>query len=279
MAELGHSPVPLTVAKAQVKFPAMSSTSLLKRLAPPVFVSLVRSIRAGRSYPTWQAATAAAESYDVERLNAFRIARYLANPGQTADLRGNPIGLVTRLLGPGQHIVDFGGSGGELALALRLQDPSRRLTVVESPGLVKAVRPLDGVVFSDAMPDAMDVFYTSSTIQYLDDPYGLMDQAFQSTAKAVIVVRNSFAEREIFRVQTSRLFDHGFGVIPPGFANASIKTAHRTIVESRIDEIAARRGFDKTYRVVLPRAGFGSDWEVSLVYLRSEGPSAVPRAG
>ncbi|WP_245424961.1 hypothetical protein [Rhizobium sp. M10] len=94
----------------------------------------------------------------------------------------------------------------------------------------------------------MTVFYSSGTLQYLEDPYGLWAEALRKTIGYAFLARNAFSETQSFRVQHSMLFDNGAGPIPEGFENAVTRYPHRTISEGKLVQIAEENGFELAQR-------------------------------
>jgi putative methyltransferase (TIGR04325 family) len=93
------------------------------------------------------------------------------------------------------------------------------------------------------LPDQCDIFFTSGALQYISDPYAMLDRGFASARRAVIVTRTRFCDEEMFQVQESWLFHNGTGLVPPGYESVKIQYPKRTISESSVQEIAARNGF------------------------------------
>jgi hypothetical protein len=62
-----------------------------------------------------------------------------------------------------------------------------------------------GAKFVSGIPAECDVFYSGATLQYIEDPLQVVAAAFQSARDAVILARNNFSTRPLFRVHKSRL--------------------------------------------------------------------------
>lgn len=232
-------------------------------------------------HATWSDA-AREGAYDAEVLTRFRFERARLNAASVtaADLPpGFALLFAAVHLGTGHvRVTDFGGACGEWAVALR-RDVRRTLeyTVVENGALVDACarEPAFGWArFARDEPPGCDVFLSSGTLQYLDDPYALVDRAFSTAKGAVVLARNSFADQELFRVHRSRLGDNGFGSrLPEGFdLDLEVRYPHRTISLERVLAAGAAHGWRCALSLespsgVLPyrRAVFGRD----LLFLRS----------
>lgn len=218
-------------------------SSALRDLVPPLAVELLRG---GMRYPSWEAAKAAAGAYEDEELNRFRIARSAGLAADGSVLRTTPLGLVARQFGD-QHqaleVTDFGGATGELGRDFLAAFPGARYTVVENKCLVAMAPATERLRFACDVPDRCDVFFSSGALQFIDDPIGLVQRAFSTARLAVVLVRNSFSELELYRVQRSRLFENGAGPIPDGYRDRVVSYPHRTVSEQKIQAVAAASGF------------------------------------
>ncbi|MBA2587873.1 MAG: hypothetical protein H0U98_04520 [Alphaproteobacteria bacterium] len=174
-------------------------------------------------------------------MNEFRAAR--SGEAGVEILEGNALRWLIKMLPAPLDIVDFGGATGEVGAALRACGYEARYTVVENPTLVAIMVGKGEASFTAAIPPACDVFFTSGTLQCVGDPYGVLEQGFAAARSAVVLKRNNFSERDIFRVHRSMLFENGSGEIPPHFANIELTYPFRTVRESLIREIAAKKGF------------------------------------
>ncbi len=197
------------------------------------------------SASSWKEACAAAETYQSETINRFRFDRSFGREPDGSLLKNTVLGLVSRLLGkPDPLITDFGGSTGDLGADLRIVYPQATYTVVENPTLVGLVKgEWRGVSFSTVIPPTCDIFFSSSTLQYLDDPEVILKTGIASARHAVVLVRNCFADCARFGVQKSPLFDNGVGPIPAGWQNREISYPHRTLVEKEVISTAEALGF------------------------------------
>lgn len=254
--------------------------SSLKRLAPLGLVEVVRETRNVEIYASWESAVQAARAdYDSDLLSRFRAERAKANPGQRT--RSEPLMLCVGLLGSTLEVTDFGGGTGEFGNAVCASHRNVDYRVVECPGIVERMRMLDmAPTFQTSLPESCDIFFTSCTLPYLDDPLGLLAKGFVSARKMCVVARNCFADREYFGVQTSNLFDNGAGEIPAGFSNVKVRYPHRTTVEKDVVDLAHRMGFELLARFdddsgVVPYRGraYGG----TLVFVRRAQASQVDR--
>lgn len=220
--------------------------SVLRRLAPP-----------------------ATDTYDAELLNRFRVERAA---GRTPDgylLRRSVLPLVARLLGLANvAVTDLGGATGDLGIEFLAEWPAARYTVVENPTLVTLMLGKSPCGFTTQIPAACDIFFTSGTLQYLDNPLPTLRAGMVSAKRYAILARNSFSETEHRSAQITHLYDNGLGPIPPGFKNVKVSCPHRTIKESSVTALAAELGFRCILRIEESSGVFGSAYGAQLVFER-----------
>ena len=240
---------------------------VIKSLLPPVIVDAIRPKEL--RFPTWGEVCAHAGGYDADLVNRFRSERHELNTVDPAILQGSVLGLVVLALPQTSlTITDFGGATGDLGQAFLHAYPSSRYVVVENPTMVGLMRGKTPVQYTTDMPEHCDVFFTSSTLQYLDDPMKMLGEGLRSAKLAVILTRNSFSETETFRVQRSNLFDNGMGPIPPGYQNIQISYPHRTIRESAVLDLARGMGFRCVSRLEEASGSLMDSYGKQLVFLR-----------
>lgn len=212
--------------------PRSKRYGLLDRLDSLIY----RRILPVRYYPTWELAERAAgdtDSYTGATINEFRIARRVGLDQAAFDP------LLAQFVRDGCRVTDFGGSTGDLGDLLTEQNPSIHYTVVENPLMVSLMqKQATRVHFTTTIPDECDIFYSSSTLHYIRNPYDVLQQGFKSATHHVILVRNNFADDEKFMVHRSKLYDNGSGPLPAGFKNLVMRCPMRTVQERKIRDIA-----------------------------------------
>jgi hypothetical protein len=200
-----------------------------------------------RLFSSWRAACVATdEPYSSKLVNEFRVNRWRYNfqQGHSPNVDVGAVALIASVCGPHTRVTDFGGATGDHGEALTRLVPSVTYTVVENETLVSLMdKSRPPILFTSHCPDQCDIFFTSGTLQCIADPYGTLDLGFASASRAVVLVRNNFCDEEVIRVQESWLFDNGGGLVPPGYENVKIRFPNRTIIESSVQAIAARHGF------------------------------------
>jgi putative methyltransferase (TIGR04325 family) len=196
-----------------------------------------------RTYETWEAAKVAAGSYQSDIVTRFRVERSAGREVDGSLLRSSLLAAAIELADDDAiQITDFGGATGDLGLDVLRAHPAARYTVVETEALVARIGARGRVAFTTAIPAACDIFFTSGTVQYLDDPMGALRRGFESARRFAVLARNSFADREVIRVQRSGLFENGSGPVPKGFRDRTISYPHRTLVEREVRHLAQECG-------------------------------------
>ena len=247
----------------------MRARKWLKSWLPP---AIVESRHSGRLFPSWEAAATAASSYEDTLVNKFRVERTALRPIVNSLDATGLLGLTIRALGIADAtITDFGGAAGELALNFIAAFPAAKYTVVENAKLVSLIRPLHGIEFTTDIPTSCDVFFSSGTLQYVPSPIAVLEKGFASARLAVVLARNSFSDKKLYRVHKSRLFRNGSGPIPSGYKNVVISYPHQTICERDVQMHAERQGFRciaalEEHSGVLPYRG--QVYGRQLVYLK-----------
>ena len=248
-----------------------------KRVVPPLLWDMAEKLAAfpWRRFDTWESAAASCTSYEDDLFNRFRVARHELNRknNRLVDLQGNALLWVASMLPGTLSVTDFGGATGEFGEALQSQRPNVVYTVVENSALVAALASRrESIGFSTAIPPECDVFFSSSSLQYIADPYGVFAAGLRSAHRAVVLVRNNFSERDSIRVQRSQLFHNGGGAIPPGFSNATITYPVRTVSERLLQDMASEAGFKMIARVPERSEGLAHldrAYSVQLVFMRT----------
>jgi len=240
---------------------------VIKALLPPVIVHAIRPREA--RFSTWGEACAHAGSYDADLVNRFRSERHALNTVDDTILQTSVLGLVVLALPQAPlTVTDFGGATGDLGQAFLQAYPSSQYIVVENPTMVELMRGKTPVQYTTLMPEQCDVFFTSSTLQYLDDPMKILKEGLCSAKQAAVLTRNSFSETETFREQRSHLFDNGMGPVPPGYHNIQVSVPHRTIRESTVLELAHSMGFRCVARLEEASGSLPGSYGKQLVFFR-----------
>lgn len=245
--------------------------TILKAVTPPVVWSALKAASRRQTFPSWEAACAAAGTYDDKDLNRFRKARACV-----ADATATPLPMLLCGLKDGAVVTDYGGAFGDMGRAVTALFPSVSYKVVETEGVVSIAEDVGPVTFHRDIPAACDVFFSSGTLQCLRAPYDVVAHAFETARGSVAFWRNNFSERETFMVHKARLFENGTGPIPSGYIDYKVSYPCRTIQEVGILEIAERAGFRLAFRA-LDDSGImdASSYGANLVFSRLPPPARV----
>lgn len=230
---------------------------VLRSIIPPIFFSFKEDFSKMKNRcENWQTAIERCGSgYQDEMLNKFRIDRFKLN---ALDLKVDSLSLglehlIIALLKSKKNkpvIVDFGGALGEYGYILRqVVDKPFSYHVIENETLVRNVSAdsyFHFANFSSTFPEECDIFFSSGTLQSIENPYEIAIRAFKMSAEFVVFARNCFSTERLFRVQASHLFENGSGVIlPDGYELQTIyKYPHQTILEDKIHNIASDNNWD-----------------------------------
>ena len=253
---------------------------LLKDLAPPILVRTFHSIAGGGisfrgDFATWDAACAASTGYDSEEiLLRTRAAALKVKHGEAGMDRDGvafdrvefSFPVIAALLrgacarGGDLTVLDFGGGLGTSyrqfrAFGAKLQ--RLRWRVVEQPRMVAAGRELfesAELRFFSSPAEALregkpDVVLLSSVLQYLRDPYSLLEE-LAAQAEAILVVDRtpcSESSRDVLSVQTvpSRIYRGSYPcwIFSRGKLESALSRRHSLRASFR-DSAGALRGDD-----------------------------------
>jgi hypothetical protein len=97
--------------------------------------------------------------------------------------------------------------------------PAAHYTVVENETLVGMLAGQSALQFTSALPAHCSIFFTSGTLQYLDDPMAMLEAGFRSATRLAILVRNGFADRSC-STSRSHCSNNVAGPAPPELADA-----------------------------------------------------------
>jgi putative methyltransferase (TIGR04325 family) len=202
----------------------MTYKKILKSLVPPVVLDLFRrlnqkkSVRFSGAYPNWETAAKDSTGYDSVAILQQAVAKTrLVVSGKAAyerdgvvfDDNSYPYQLLTILLRAATEnnnkltVLDFGGSLGSTYYQCRsfLQGvDSLKWCVVEQYHFVEAGNTYfadDVLSFYDTIADSIEhyqpnVVLFSGVLQYLPEPFAILQEAINSKADYIVIDRNPF---------------------------------------------------------------------------------------
>jgi putative methyltransferase (TIGR04325 family) len=248
----------------------VSAKAITKSLMPPILVELIRPQRHAKPYSSWKQAREAAGSYSDRMVNDFRAKRSAGRKVDGSALLGSVLNLVAQMATSqsGLVVTDLGGATGDLGEDFIAAFPGSKYFVVENETMVRLMQGRSSVEFTQNIPPSCDIFYTSSTLQYLEYPMDVLRLGLDTAKQFVVLVRNSFSDTDAYHVQVSPLFNNGIGPIPTGFKNADISYPHRTLKESEVMALAASKGFECVARLEEASGALFGSYGKQLVFRR-----------
>jgi putative methyltransferase (TIGR04325 family) len=148
------------------------------------------------------------------------------------------------------RVLDFGGACGvhhKLA-SLLFPDARFRWAVVETGAMVQRARSLEteslkffeDVGSAKAWLETVDLVNSNSALQYVEHPRQIVEELLDLAPGFLLWERMMLANGETHvDQQTSWLFDHGPGPVPPGFKNRLVRQKITRL--SRADFLAAHK--------------------------------------
>jgi putative methyltransferase (TIGR04325 family) len=222
-------PQSCTIQKMRIK-------KYLKPFCPPILIDffntiLGRGIRFSGIYPSWSAASAYAVGYNSDSILEKVIAATnkvisgevkFERDGQTFDVALYPFPLIATLLRAAAEndgkltVLDFGGALGSSYHQCRdflLAVKQVRWCVVEQPHFAEAGNQYflsDTLLFFKHMKTVVaeyrpNVILFSGVLQYLPDPYAVLNEAIDSPAEYIVVDRNPFTESEATIISVQKI--------------------------------------------------------------------------
>lgn len=180
------------------------------------------------------------------------IYRQSSAANKTIELSGLKTLLPFALLAKSKNlrVLDFGGGGGSHYTTLKvvLGDRSNiRWNVVETPQMVRGCRILENneLKFFDDIQEArghldgLDLVFTSSALQYCNEPLSVLRELVDLEAPHLFLSRTPFIEtpRSEFRRQVSLLSNNGPGPLPKGYKDAKISYPLTFVSREAVEKI------------------------------------------
>lgn len=225
--------------------------SIIKSATPPWLYQVTKHLlqQPSKVYASFEEAKCACKrTYADQALTQYRIDKAklnLANLKVEDFVMGLELVIIAILRSKSAKpsIVDFGGALGEQAYILKqLIDKPFDYQVIEHPTLVSKVNNdsfFNYATFSDTLPEACDIFFTSGTLQSIANPFEVMEKAFRIANESVILTRNCFSERPLNRVHTTLIHENGPGHLQPNVAlNQIIDYPHQAISYDKLKKMA-----------------------------------------
>jgi putative methyltransferase (TIGR04325 family) len=133
-------------------------------------------------------------------------------------------------------VLDFGGAcGAEYFLIKSLLNIDFYWTVVETPEMIKQAKELATyhLKFTTRLPKNVDLVYSSGALQYLNEPYTMLEKLVKLRPKYIFLKRLVVGEEKDY-IQKSRLKDNGPGPLPKGFRDRNIYYPAKILSKEKI---------------------------------------------
>lgn len=190
------------------------------------------------------------DNYENNFLNEYRLKKFLINEkdhpfinAPSYKFLNDSISFYLSKYNSFPKILDIGGSFGESALYLRniFKGINIKYSILESKKIVElSNQTKNNIKFYDCLELALqetkpDLIFSSSTLQYLSEPYKVIDTLNKSNAKMISLTRNSFSDNTYFFSQVSNLKSNGSGKHLDVFGNPMILLPHTVLDKKKIN--------------------------------------------
>lgn len=194
-------------------------------------------------------------SYANSHLNNFRLERFKLNI-ETLPKISQPSFkfLIENICFYLNHyktfpkILDLGGGFGDGFLYLRniFKDEDITYSIIEQKEVVELSKKIEfkcksnhKINFTHSIDLALeknsyDLLFSSGTLQYLENPYVILDKINYTDIKMIGLTRNSFSKKTKYISQMSFLHSNGAGIVPKNFKNFVLVYPHTTIEEEKL---------------------------------------------
>ncbi len=151
-------------------------------------------------------------------------------------------------------LIDFGGACGESIIVLHKifsDEIYEKSWIIESPQVVKESKNWEfakNIKFSSNLNEIIsknniDIFFTSSCIQYLKNPLEILSQVAESNISLVVLTRNHFSSKNEIRVQISSLSENGIGSHLKEYKDNLIYFPKTSIDPKKVIELFVKNGY------------------------------------
>ena len=152
------------------------------------------------------------------------------------------------------ELIDFGGACGESLIFLHKifsDEIYERSWIIESPQIVKESKNWEfakNIKFTSNLNEiisknTIDIFFTSSCIQYLKNPLEILSQVAESNISLVVLTRNHFSSKNEIRAQISYLSENGIGSHLNEYKDNLIYYPNTSIDPKKVIDIFVKNGY------------------------------------
>ena len=202
-------------------------------------------------------------AYESEILSEYRFRTtniFLENEGNILALPSMPLLMFAlnyylrkeNSRAPG--IIDFGGACGVSLIFLHKifsDEIYEKSWIIESPQIVKESKNWEfakDIKFASNLNEIIsknniDIFFTSSCIQYLKNPFEILTQVAESNISLVVLTRNHFSSKNKIRAQISFLSENGSGSHLKEYKDNLIYVPNTSIDQRKVIDLFVKNGY------------------------------------
>tara|TARA_Y100000991_G_scaffold118716_1_gene89607 strand:+ start:367 stop:1164 length:798 start_codon:yes stop_codon:yes gene_type:complete len=151
-------------------------------------------------------------------------------------------------------IIDFGGACGVSLIFLHKifsDEIYEKSWIIESPQIVKESKNWEfakNIKFASNLNEIIsknniDIFFTSSCIQYLKNPFEILTQVAESNISLVVLTRNHFSSKNKIRAQISFLSENGGGSHLKEYKDNLIYYPNTSIDKRKVIDLFVKNGY------------------------------------
>ena len=151
-------------------------------------------------------------------------------------------------------LIDFGGASGESLLMLEKifgTEITKKSYIIETPKHVAESKNwvfVSKINFSSDISNILknknlSIFYSTGTIQYLEDPFQIISEVAESSIKIASFTRNNFALKNKIYVQKSYLSENGYGNHLKEYKDIPFYYPNRSIIKKELVNIFLKNNF------------------------------------
>ncbi len=180
------------------------------------------------------------------------------------------------------NIIDFGGGTGASIFFLKLLFGDlifSKSWIIESKGMVEESKKWEFAsnlqYFSEMRSvlnaNKIDIFFSSGTIQCLEDPLEPIEIISELNIPIIILVTNNFSDNPEILVQKSKLFKNSFPLKTNNFQNKNIYYPNTQVKKEKIIQIFIDKGYNLILDVPVVKGTYGrSSYGSEMIFIKSE---------
>lgn len=241
---------------------------ILKNFIPPVFSEFIQKNRRIVKYKSYEEALShcTADAYQNEELcnmiadKTLAYRELLNKEPFTVTPTSVYLGFALNyFVNAYQHktltVLDFGGACGAHYFEMRKLIPGAiaiKWIVVETEQMVSSAldhgfgkEELSFTTNVESIKESVDFVYSSSTLQYVPEPYTFLNKLIQVNARMILLNRMMFNgnNEDIITVQRSFLSSNGPGKLPQGYVDKLIMYPHTTMAINKVNSIMEKADY------------------------------------